>query len=105
MAPESVRTCGFKRNSSNSDRAPKMQDSVLLKYWDNLLVTLPPICSETCVMYLSVIQGKDMFYDWLFLVFSCVSLETAANFCLVPNVANIWKLKKLTVVKTETFSF
>ena len=32
-----------------------------------------------------------MFYDWLFLVFSVVSLETAANFLVFPNVSIILK--------------
>ena len=33
--PESVRTCGYNRNSSNIDRAPKMGESVLLNSWDS----------------------------------------------------------------------
>ena len=33
--PECVLICGFKRNSSNLDRAPKMRDSVLLNSWDS----------------------------------------------------------------------
>ena len=45
--PESVRTCGFKINSSNFDRAPKL--AVLLNSWDSFLLTLPSISSETCV--------------------------------------------------------
>ena len=39
--PENVRTCGFKRNSSNLDRAPKMRDSVLLNSWDSFLWPCP----------------------------------------------------------------
>ena len=33
--PESVRTCRFKRNSSNLDRAPKIRDPVLLNAWES----------------------------------------------------------------------
>ena len=33
--PESVRTCGFKRKSSNLTRAPEMWHSVLLNSWDS----------------------------------------------------------------------
>ena len=89
---ECVRICWFKRNSSNLDRAPKMRDSVRLNSWDNFLVTLPPICSETCVIYSSLILGTDVFRDWPFLGFSsCVFLVTAANFRLFLNVAIFWR--------------
>ena len=50
VVPENVRICGFKRNSSNLDSAPKMRDSVLLNSWDSFLVTLPSISSETCAI-------------------------------------------------------
>ena len=96
--PESVRTRGFKRNSSNLDRAPKMLNS-----WDSILVTLLSTFSETCVMYSSVIPGTDVFRDWLFLRCSCVSLETAANFRLFLNVAISWGGKCSRVEKTELF--
>ena len=46
-ATEQVRTCGFKRNSSSFDKAPKIRDSVLLNYFESFLVTLPSISSET----------------------------------------------------------
>ena len=86
--PECVRICGFKRNSSSSDRAPKMRDSVLMNSWDSFLVTLPSISSETCVIYSSLILGTDVFLDWPFLgCSSCVSLVTAANFRLYLNAA------------------
>ena len=85
--PEHARTCGFKRNSSNLDRAPKMRDFVLLNSWYSFLVNLPSISSETCATYSSVILGADEFCDWLFLGNSCVSLDTAANFRLFLNVA------------------
>ena len=77
---EQIRTCGSGRNSSSLDKAPEMLDSVRLNFWESFLVTLPSISSETWVMYSSVIPGLSVFYDWLFLVFSCVSLKTATNF-------------------------
>ena len=65
--PECVRICGFKRISYNLERAHKMRDSVLLNSWDSFLVSLPSISSETCVIYSSLILGKDVFRDWPFL--------------------------------------
>ena len=100
--PECIRICGFKRNSSNSDRAPKMRDSVLPNSWDSFLVTLPSISSETCVIYSSLILGTDVFRDWPFLGGSpCVSLVTAANFRLFLNIAIFLKGKCYAVMKTE----
>ena len=85
---ECICICWFKRNSSNLDSAPKMRDSVRLNYWNSFLVTLPSICSETCVIYSSLILGADMYRDWPFLgCSSCVSLITAANFRLFLDVA------------------
>ena len=46
-ATEQVRTCGFRRNSSSLDKAPKIRDSVLLNSFESFLVTLPSISSET----------------------------------------------------------
>ena len=77
---ENVRICGFKRKSSNLDRAPKMRDSVLLKSWDSFFVTLPSISWGTCAIYSSVIPGSGEFCDWLFLGYLYVSLVIAANF-------------------------
>ena len=91
---ESVRTCVFKSNSSNLDRAPRMRDFVLLNSWDSFLVTLSAISSETCAIYSSLILGMDVFRDWPFLgCSSCVSLVMAANFCLFLNVAIFWREK------------
>ena len=102
--PECVVICWFKRNSSNLDRAPKMRDSVRLNSWDSFLVTLPSICSETCVIYSSLIQWTDVFRDRPFLGYSsCVSLVTAANFRLFLNVAIFLKGKCYAVMKTELF--
>ena len=83
---EGVCICWFERNSSNSVRAPKMRDSVLLNSWDSFLVTLPSISSESCVIDSSLILGTDVFRDWPLLgCSSCVSLVTAANFRLFLN--------------------
>ena len=81
--PESFRICGFKRNSSNIDRAPKMRDSIPLNSWDSFSVNLPSFSSETCVTYYSIIPETNVFCDWLFLDYSCVCLEPAANFFFV----------------------
>ena len=84
---ENVRICGFKRNLSNFDRAPKMLESVLPNSWDSFLLTFSSISSETCAIYSSVIPGASEFCDWLFPGYSCVSLTIAANFRLFLNVA------------------
>ena len=68
------------------DRAPKMQDSVLLNFWDSFLVTLPSVSSEICAIYSSVIPGADEFCNWLFLEYSCVFFAIAAHFRLFLNV-------------------
>ena len=84
-APESVRACGFKGNSSKLDSlrlSRKIRDSVLLNSRDSFLVTRPSISSKICLIYSSVIPRTHVFRDWLFLVCFCVSLETAANFHL-----------------------
>ena len=44
-------------------------------------------------MYSSAIPGLSVFCDWLFPVFSGVSLETATNFLLFLNVAMILREK------------
>ena len=102
--PKCVCICWFERNSSNSVRASKMRDSVLLNSWDSFLLTLPSISSETCVIYSSLILGTDVFRDWPFLGFSsCVFLVTAANFRLFLNVAIFLKGNCYAVLKTEFF--
>ena len=82
------------------DRALKMRDSVLQNSWDIFFVTLPSIYSEMVVMYSPVIPGTNVLWDWLLLVCNCVSLKTAANFGLFPNVATSCG-KKFTVVETK----
>ena len=104
--PECVRICGFRRNSSNLDRAPKIRDSVLLNSWDSFFVTLPSISSETCVINSSLVLGTDVFRDWPFLGCSWyVSLVTAASsdvhFRLFLNVAIFLKGKCYAFMKTE----
>ena len=64
------------------------------------LVTLPSISSETWEMYSWAVSGSSVFFDWLFLVLSGVSLETAANFLfilkgaliLMENFCEGWRL-------------
>ena len=68
-----------------------MPNAVQLKSWWSFLLILLSVSSETWVMYFSAIPGLSVFYDWLFLVFSGVSLETAANLILFLNVAIILK--------------
>ena len=92
-ATEKVRNCGFRRNSSSLERAPIIRDSVRLHSFESFLVTLPSISSETWEMYSGVIFGSSGFCDWLFLVFSGVSLETAANFLIFLKVAMILREK------------
>ena len=46
-ATEQVRTCGFRRNSSSLNKAPKKHDTVLLNSFESFLVTFPSISSET----------------------------------------------------------
>ena len=104
--PDCVRICGFRRNSSNLDRAPKMRDSVLLSSWDSFSVTLFSISFETCVIYSSLILGMDVFRDWPFLgCSSCVCLVTAANFRLFLNDSIFLKVKCFAVMKTEFIFF
>ena len=61
-------------------------------FW-KFLATLPAISSETWEMYSWAISGSSVFCDWLFLVFSSVSLETAANFLLFLKFAMILREK------------
>ena len=92
-ATEQVRACGFRRNSSSLDKAPKMHDSARLNSLESFLVTLPSISSETWEMYSCAIPGPSVFCDWLYLLFSGASLETSANFLLFLNVAMILRGK------------
>ena len=69
---------------SDLDRGPKLQDSIMLNSWVSFSVTFPYTSSDPWVMYFSVIPETNVFSDYPFLAFSCVSLETAANFCLLP---------------------
>ena len=92
-ATEQVRTCGFRRNSWSLDRAPKIRDSVQLSSFESFLVILPSIFSETWEVYCWANSGSSVFCDRLFVVFSGVSLETAANFFLFLNVTMILREK------------
>ena len=64
--PENFRTCDFKRNSSNLDKAPKMPDSVLLNSSNSFLVNSHTFFSENCAVFFSVIPGTNVFSSWLF---------------------------------------
>ena len=86
-ATKQVRNCGLRKNSSSLDKATKMRDSVRLNPLESFSVTLPSTSSETWEMYSWAIPGSSVFCDWRFLVFSAVSLETAAKFLLFLNVA------------------
>ena len=92
-ATEQVQTCRFRTNSSSLDKAPKMRDSVQLSSLESFSVTLPSISAENWEMYSWAIPGWNLFCDWLFLVFSGISLETAANFLLFLNVVMILRKK------------
>ena len=102
-ATEPVQTCGFRRNPSSLDKAPKMRDSVRLNSWESFLLTLPSISSETWVMYSSAIPGLIVFCDWLFLLFSGVSPENAANSFLFHNVAMILREKLCQLWRRKWF--
>ena len=84
----------FKQSTQNAELDPA-------EFQGQFLMTLPSFSSETCVMYSSAIPGTDMLCDWLFLGFSCVSLETTAVFRLYLSVAISWGEKCSRVVETE----
>ena len=86
-ATEQVQTCGFRRNSSSLDKAPKIRDSVWLISFQKILVTLPWISSKTWEMYFWAVSGSSVLCDWVFVVFSDVFLDTAAEFLLFLKVA------------------
>ena len=104
---ESVHLCGLKRNSSNSNRASELKDSVVLDYWDSFSVTLPSISLKTCVIYSSLDLGTDVFRDWPFLRHSsCDSLAKVANFRWFFNVAIFLEGRNAKkAVKTELFVY
>ena len=93
---EQVRTCGFRRNLSSLDKAPRIRDSVRLKFFESFLLTLPSISSETWEMYSWANSGSSVFCDWLSLAFSGVSLETAANFLLFLKMPWYWGKKSVS---------
>ena len=107
--PENIRIHGFKMNSPNLDRPPRIRNFVVLNFWNRFLVTLPSICSEICVIYSSVLPGKVVFSDWLLLGYSRVSLDTAGNFCLFldaafswrKSVQQFWRLKYFVIFSTS----
>ena len=84
---------GSEKNSSILGKAPKMRDSVRLNSLESFLVTFLSIFSEIYAMYSPANPGLSVFCDWLFLVFSDVSLESAANFFFFLNFAIILREK------------
>ena len=89
-ATEQVRTCGFQKKFIKLRQAPKMRDSVQKISSESFLVTLPSISSETWEMFSWANSGSSVFCDWLFLVFSGVSPETAADFSYSPRLPWYW---------------
>ena len=77
----------FRGNSLEIDFFNSIRDSVLLNSLESFLVTLPSISSETWEMYSWALSGSIVFRDWVILVFSGVSLETAAKFLLFLKFA------------------
>ena len=69
-----------------------MCDSVRLISLESFLLNLPPISSETWEIYTWAIPGSNVLCDWLFLVFSGVSLETTANF--LPSLSGAMILRE-----------
>ena len=86
-ATEQVRFCGFRRNSSSLDKAPKIRDSVRLNSFESFFSDPSFNFFRNLGIDFWAISGSIVFRDWVFLVFSGVSLETAANFLLFLNVA------------------
>ena len=100
--PDCARTCGFRINSSNLNRGPRIRLFVLLKSWYSLFVTLLSIVSDTWVIYSSILLGTVVFRDCRFLgCSSWLSLATAANFLLFLSAAILKGKNDRTVFKTE----
>ena len=103
-AAEQFRTCGFRRNSSSLDKTPKMRDSVRLNFRESSSVTHSSIFSGIWEMYFWANLGLSVFCDWLLLVFSGTSLETAAKFLLFLNVVMILREKLCQLWRLNWFS-
>ena len=80
-----------------------MRNSVRLYSWESFLVILSSISSETWVIYSSAISGLSVFCDLFSLVFSVVSLKTAANFLLFLNFAMTLMEKLCQLLKQNWF--
>ena len=59
--PANVRTCGFKRNSCNLERAPKMRDSVLLNSRGSFLELFPQSLQKLVLYTPQEFQGQMRF--------------------------------------------
>ena len=91
-ATEQVRTCGFRRNSSSFDKAPKIHDSVRLNSLESFSVSLLSICSETRDMYSWTIPGSSFLWLTVPYIFWCFS-RNCCFFLLFLNVAMILREK------------
>ena len=74
-------------------KAPKIRDYIRLNSVESFLVTLTSISSKTWEIHSWTIFGSSVFRDWLFFVFSGISLETAANFLKLLKVDVILRKK------------
>ena len=89
-----------------------MRDTVQPIPGESFLVTLLSISSKTWVLCFSASPRTGLICDWLFLVFSGVSLETAANFfflfhfCHISerNACQLWRLKWTFLARTLRWS-
>ena len=101
-----IRTCRLRRSLTSLDSAPKICDSVLLKYWVSFLMTLPTISSEACLIYSSLIFGTDVFSEWPFHGCSfCVFLATTAKLDVFLQCCHLLKAKGYAVVRAELVFF
>ena len=86
-ATEQVRTCGFRRNSSSFDSAPKIRDSVLLNSFESFFsYSLFDLFRNLRDIVLSQFRVNCVLCSTV-PVLSGVSLETAASFFFFLRVA------------------
>ena len=104
-ATEHVRTCGLRRNSSSSDKAPRIRDSVRPNSWNSFSVTLLSISSETWAMYTSVIPGVNVFCLAVPCNFLCFSWNSGKLPLISQRCHSSQRGKSSTVVRTELSFF
>ena len=98
--PECVRICGFKRNSSNLERTPKMRDSVLLNSWDSFFSDSAfNLLRNLCDIFL--VNSKNGRVSWLavprmfLLCFSCNGCQLS----FVSQCCHLFEAKMLRSYK------